>query len=204
MYSVADQHLFKVKQFLISNDFFEKGYATGNSPCHCTSQCCAGGVWMDLKDYEQIMARKDLIKQQMDETQTADDARWFDDELADDSDFPSGKAVGTEVVNDKCAFLDKFGRCSIQLAAVAAGEHKWKWKPLYCILFPVEVSNGVVSFDPMLQGDESCCTVSTVFETPLFRACKEELTHLLGSDGYAMLEAHYASLRQGLTADIKG
>ena len=159
---------------------------------------------MDAKDHQRILEQKELVKAQMDETQTTDASKWFEPEVADDSDFPSGKAIGTEVINDKCAFLDKFGRCSIQLAAVAAGKHKWAWKPLYCVLFPIEVSNNVVSFDPMLQGEQSCCTVTSAFNTPLFVACKEELVHLLGEDGYNIMENHYTSLRRGSLAEIKG
>lgn len=201
---MAHESRLKVKQFILSNEFFEKGYAAGSGPCNCTSQCCEGGVWLDLKERDIILGQKDLIKHQMDETQSTDEHSWFDDEVMDDGDFPSGKAASTQVINDKCAFLDKLGRCSIQVAAVAAGEHKWKWKPLYCILFPVEVGGNVVSFDPMLQGDETCCTISAEFETPLFVACKEELTHLLGEDGYGMMEQHYAALRTIRLADIKG
>lgn len=201
---MAEENLLKVKQYFISNDFFEKGYPSGNGPCNCTSNCCKGGVWADVNEHELIMSKKELIKQQMDETQTTDVSRWFDNKVVDDRDFPSGKAIGTEVVNDKCAFLDKYGRCSIQLAAVAEGKHKWEWKPIYCVLFPVEIGNKIIGFDPMLQGEENCCTVSSEFETPLFAACKDELTHVLGKDGYTMLESHYDSLRKVLMAEIKG
>ena len=56
----------------------------------------------------------------------------------------------------------------------------------------------------MLQDDQACCTVGEKFETPLFAACKDELTHLLGADGYAMLEEHYASLQKNPVGEIKG
>ncbi|MEK7671040.1 MAG: DUF3109 family protein [Bacteroidota bacterium] len=192
---MAEENLLKVKQYYISNDFFEKGYSTGNSPCACTSKCCYGGVWVDVNERDVVLAEKELIKQFMDETLITNDSMWFEQEIADDHDFPSGKAVGTQVYNDKCVFLDKLGRCSIQVASVESGRHKWALKPLYCILFPVEVSNNVIGFDPMLQGEQQCCTISSVFETPLFVACKDELTYLLGEDGYEMLEKHYASSR---------
>ncbi|MBI5471503.1 MAG: DUF3109 family protein [Ignavibacteriae bacterium] len=200
---MAGDQLLVVKGYRISNEFFEKGYTEGNSPCQCSTNCCKGGVWTDLNEHHLIMAKKDLIKQHMDETQSTDESRWFEAEPQDDPDFSSGKAMGTEIINDKCAFLDKFGRCSIQLAAVANGLHKWEWKPLYCVLFPVEVSNGIVGFDPMLQGEEECCSISSEFATPLFRACKEELTYLLGEDGYQQLEDHFASL-QNSTMESRG
>ena len=190
------ENLYKVKQYFIANEFFEKGYAAGSGPCNCQTTCCHGGVWLDVNDRDRIIQHTEIIKKQMDDSQPKDAAKWFDNIIADDSDFPSGKAVGTEVYNDKCAFLDNSGRCSIQLGAVAAGEHKWAWKPAYCVLFPVEVSDNIIGFDPMLQGDETCCTVSGQFETPLFVACKDELTYLLGPDGYSLLEKHYATLHE--------
>lgn len=193
-----EDNLLKVGQYTISNEFFEKGYSSGNGPCKCSSNCCKGGVWIDIAEHDVIMSKKELIKAQMDETQSTDDVKWFELEVVNDSDFPSGKAIGTEIVNDKCAFLDKVGRCSIQLAAVADGKHKWEWKPFYCILFPVEVTNNVVGFDPMLQGSDMCCTVSSVFETPLFAACKEELIHLLGEDWYCEIESYYASMHKSV------
>ena len=197
---MAGERLFKVKEYYISNDFFEKGYSADNSPCKCTAACCEGGVWADEKEYLAIMSKKNLIKLHMDETQTTDESMWFENDVKEDSDFPSGKCVGTAIVNGKCAFLDKLGRCTIQRAAVESGEHKWAWKPTYCILFPVEISGNVIGFDPMLQGEEQCCTVNAVFETPLFVACKDELTHLLGEDGYALLEKQYASLGSKIMA----
>lgn len=186
----------QVKQYRIHNEFFEKGFMSGQSPCSCTSRCCKGGVWIDVKEYETVVEHSELIRKEMDETQNPDPEAWFEPGVFDDADFPSGKCVGTTVINNKCAFLDKLGRCAIQLAAVTAGKHRWAWKPIYCILYPVEVSDGVIGFDSMLQDEQPCCTVATEFETPLFAACKDELTHLLGEDGYAILEQHYASRKQ--------
>jgi hypothetical protein len=136
----------------------------------------------------------------MDGTQTTDSSRWFEAQVADDPDFQSGQCVGTQVINDKCVFLDAGGRCSLQKAAVAEGMHKWAIKPLFCVLYPIEVTNGIVSFDEMLQNEESCCTIGKSFDTPLFEACKEELVHLVGEDGYEAMENHYASLNSGMSS----
>jgi malonyl CoA-acyl carrier protein transacylase len=201
LYKSVSEHLLKIKQFSIANEFFEKGYPAGFSPCTCSSNCCKGGVWTDIKERDVILDHREMIAQYMDESQTKDHALWFEKHVSDDADFPSGKTVGTEVINDKCAFLDKSGRCSIQVASVENGMHKWELKPLYCILFPIEVSNNVVGFDTMLQGEDTCCTVSSVFETPLYQACKDELTHLLGEDGYRALDEHYESLKKTINVN---
>jgi hypothetical protein len=187
----------RVKGYAFAPELFAQGFATGSGPCRCSSDCCSGGVFADLTERARILALKDKIKAQMDESQSRDENVWFDAEEKDDPDFASRRCIGTSVVGDKCVFLNTRGHCSIQLAAVAEGLDRWAWKPLYCILYPIEITDGVVGFDPMLQDEKPCCTIGGAFEVPLFRACKDELVHLLGADGYNLLEEHY----QGLAKD---
>jgi hypothetical protein len=189
---------FQVKGYTISEDLFMKGYVDSLGPCACSSSCCSGGVYADIKERDIIMAHKDEIKAQMDETQVTDDTRWFDAEEVEHHDFPSGKCIGTQEINGKCAFLNKRGWCSIQMASVAAGKHKWDMKPLYCVLFPVEISDKVVGFDDLLQGERHCCSIGDEFQTPLFKACQEELEYLLGKDGFAEVEQEYARRKADL------
>jgi hypothetical protein len=184
----------QVKKYRISPVLFTQGYFGERGPCTCSSVCCSGGVYVDLAERERILAVKDIVKQHMDETQSTHHEGWFEDSEQDDTDFPSGKCVGTNVINEKCAFLDKYGRCSIQLAAVERGLHRWTWKPLFCVLYPLEISDGVVGFDDLLQDEQVCCTVQPEFDIPLFEACKDELIYLLGQDGYEQLEQYYQTL----------
>ena len=191
-----EKKLFTVGTLSISEDLFHTGFPAGHSPCSCVTRCCKGGVYADVKERDVILEHREAIAAQMDETQNRDVNGWFDPEEVEDGDFPSGRCIGTQVFNDKCVMLDKHGRCAIQLAAVHAGLDRWAWKPMYCILFPIEISDSVVGFDPMLQGEQPCCSTSTAFEVPLFRACKSELVHLLGSEGYETLEQHYEGLEK--------
>lgn len=184
----------KIGKYTMAGELFTRGFPRNGGPCSCASTCCEGGVFVDLRERDVIIAHRDLIARHMDGTQTTDSSRWFEAEVIDHTDFPSGKCVGTDVINDKCAFLDGAGRCTLQKAAVAEGMHKWSIKPLYCILYPIEISDGIVSFDDLLQDEQSCCTIGPSFEVPLFEACKEELIHLVGEEGYAEMEQHYASL----------
>jgi hypothetical protein len=185
--------LVRVKGLAISEQLFTTGYPEGSGPCGCTSTCCSGGVYVDIKERDAILSHADMVARYMDETQPRDPAQWFEAGEEEDSDFASGRCAGTTVYNDKCAFLDKYGRCSIQRATTEEGRGRWTLKPLYCILYPIEIAEGVVSFDPMLQDEQSCCTVIDRYDVPVFRACKDELIHLLGPDGYEVLERHYAS-----------
>jgi len=190
------KNLLRVNQFTVSDELFTKGYALGQGPCNCTAWCCEGGVYIDLKERDRILEHREMIKKYMDESQSRDHREWFEQEEREDEDFPSGRCQGTEEINKKCAFLDKNGHCSIQLAATEEGMGRWALKPLYCILFPIEVSDHVIAFDEMLQDDQACCTIQEDFDVPLFRACREELTHLLGEDGYRLMEEHYTRLQQ--------
>jgi hypothetical protein len=185
--------LVKVGQYSISESLFERGFREGSGPCSCSSTCCEGGVYADVIEQETILAHRDIIKKYMDETQTRDASLWFEDHQFEDSDFASGRCVGTREINDKCAFLDGRGRCSLQVAATGEGMHKWRLKPLFCILYPIEVSNHIIGFDDMLQDEQTCCSAQAGFEVPVFEACKEELLYLIGEAGYQMLENHYAT-----------
>jgi Protein of unknown function (DUF3109) len=180
-----------VKGYTIADEFFRKGFPAGGGPCKCSSVCCSGGVYADIAERDRILADKDIIKKYMDTTQSLDDTTWFDPGDDEDADFPSGRCVGTSVLNDKCVFLNSVGHCSLQSAAMGEGKHKWFWKPFYCVLFPIEVSDKIVSFDPMLQDEQSCCTLQDAFDVPLFEGCREELAYFLGEDGYARVEEHH-------------
>jgi hypothetical protein len=185
-----------VKEFTVSKELFTRGYPEGQGPCNCTSWCCEGGVYADLSERDKILQHKKIIKKYLDDSQTRDEQQWFEEDEQEDEDFPSGRCQGTEEINSKCAFLDKKGRCSLQVAATEEGMDRWTLKPLYCILFPIEVSDKTIGFDEMLQDDQPCCTVGKNFDIPLFRACKDELIHLVGEDGYQRMEEHYRTLRQ--------
>lgn len=175
----------------ISPDLFRMGYPEGAGPGRCSATCCEGGVLLDVTERDRILAHRELVKRHMDETQNRDDQTWFETEEREDGDFPSGRCVGTELHSDRCVFQDQYGRCSIQVASTEEGMGPWALKPHYCILFPIEVSSGVVGHDDMLQDERPCCSVRPDFHTPVFLACRQELTHLLGADGFATVERHY-------------
>ena len=145
--------------------------------------------YTDKSEYEKIISKKDRILKSMDDSQTKIVEDWFEEEQ-EDNDFPSGIAVGTEVYNGKCVFLDKQGFCTLQKIAIEDGEDKWKYKPLYCILFPLVIFEGKLTIDDEHLERMHYCNkkenqVSTVFET-----CKNELKFLLGEKGFNELDEY--------------
>jgi hypothetical protein len=186
---------FEVEGFIIADELFTMGYTVGSGPYACAGGvCCGRGAYVDLKERDHVLAHAHLVKPVLDETQTHDETRWFETAVVDDPDYPSGKCVGTESPAHRCTLQDKHGRCSLQVAATTAGLHKWALKPRYCIIFPLEVIDNVIRFDARMQGKQPCCSVRPDFAVPLFEACREELVHLLGEQGFQKVRAHYASV----------
>jgi Fe-S-cluster containining protein len=180
-----------VKGYTIAPELFTMGYEEGGGPCRCSSICCEGGVYADVTERDRILAHRDMVARHMDSTQSRDAALWFDDAEEADPDFRSGRRIGTSVINDRCVFQNSQGLCTLQVAAAAEGMHRWAIKPLYCILYPIEVSDGTIGFDPMLQDEQACCTITSRYQVPVFEACRDELVVLLGEDGFEALRQHY-------------
>ena len=186
-------NLLEVNGFKVSDELFSKGVRVGGGPCTCSAACCLGGVYADISERKKILDHHQLIGKYLDETQPHDPSLWFEEREFEDADFPSGRCVGTREINGKCAFLDKQKRCSLQVAATEEGMHRWFFKPLYCVLYPIEISDRTICFDDLLQGDESCCSISPDFDLPLFEVCKDELIHLLGEEGYQRFRDHLST-----------
>jgi len=155
--------------------------------CKCNGECCNYGVYTDLKEQQTIISLKDKIILMFDETQTCDLDKWFEPP-EEDEDFESGVAVGTEVNNGKCTFLDKDGLCTLQKYAMNNGEFKWKYKPLYCILFPFTVYENTFTIDDEHIDRLTHCNKNQSEEITIFESCTEELKHFFGEEGYRELE----------------
>src|SRR5690606_35574850 len=155
--------------------------------CKCSGECCHYGVYTDLNEANKILSIKDKIIPLMDETQSKDITRWFEPPEKDE-DFESGVAVGTEVINHKCTFLDKQGLCTLQKLAMMEGKHKWEYKPQYCILFPLTVYEGTLTIDDEHINRLKTCNKIPVEDTSIFEACREELLHFFGEKNFKKLE----------------
>lgn len=105
--------------------------------------CCQYGCDVDLREREAILARAGDIRELLrDEVK---DAAWFDDEIEEDPDYPSGKVVRTAVHNDGCLFLahDRRG-CAIHRASLERGWDFRGVKPAICRLFPLSYEEDTI------------------------------------------------------------
>lgn len=179
-----------IGKYRIDPVLFEKGFSKGCGPYHCETVCCSSGVYLDPKDRDVIMEHKEEVKGQMDETQTTNESVWFDNREEADKDFPSGISVSTETFNNKCVFLRKDGRCSVQLVSAEKYNDPWKIKPFFCIAFPIVLEHGLLTYDDYQDGKTQCCSIVRDTETTLVDSCKAELVYVLGEEGYQQLKDH--------------
>jgi Fe-S-cluster containining protein len=154
----------------------------------CAGHCCRHGVYVSLPERDKIMEYVDRIAELMDETQTSDTSLWFEDEVHDDEDFPGGLCIGTNVYNDKCAFLDRDGLCVLQKLEPDLGlPAAERLKPFYCLLFPLTTWYHRVEFDDLCDGVRPCCTLASDGPTRALEAYAFEFKQVLGEQGFAEL-----------------
>ncbi|MFA7228365.1 MAG: DUF3109 family protein [Melioribacteraceae bacterium] len=175
-----------INGMFIDPAIFTQPFVKACDVCICSGECCYYGVYTDKSEHEMILSVKDKIIHHLDDSQIKDPESWFEAPEAD-SDFPSGIAVGTEVYNGKCVFLDKQGFCTLQKMAMLEGEYKWKYKPLYCILFPLVIFEGVLTFDDEHLDRMHYCSKSENQVSTIFECTKNELRHVLGDSGFEEL-----------------
>jgi len=146
--------------------------------------CCQYGCDVDLHERDAIVAKADDIRPLLrPEVQRVE---WFDNEIEEDPDYPSGKVVRTALHQDRCLFLahDQRG-CAIHRASIERGWDFRGVKPAICRLFPLSYEE-----DTILIADEypeySCAHV----EGPtLYRLSRDTLSDVFGPDLVTAMDA---------------
>lgn len=174
----------------INGVFIDPKIFTFEFGCRCNGECCNFGVFTDSKEAELIMSLKDKIIPLMDETQSKDVSKWFE-APEEDEDFESGVAVGTEIINGKCTFLDRDGLCTLQKLAIIEGKNQWEYKPIYCILFPLTIFEDAITIDDEHIDRLTHCNKSGENGFSIYDACRNELKHFFGEEGFKQLEAYH-------------
>jgi len=163
---------------------FQPMYDGACSMGHCNAHCCRDGVFLDPADRQKILDHADLVIQHMEVHQEKDPEEWFDDELTDDLDFPSGLCAGTAAMDYGCVFLNSQGHCILQVAATAAGMQKFELKPFYCVAYPLTISEGVLTVeDGSFTNRSQCCSPGGNPELAPADVCREEIEFMIGRNG---------------------
>lgn len=187
---MSDQEI-EISGLKFDPTIFTNGFEEKDGPNACISLCCRHGVYLDPSERDRILAHGDLIEKHLDETQTRDRDKWFDNTEEEDPDFPSGKCVSTQVHNDKCVFLKKDGKCAVQVTEKEEGMQRFSLKPFYCILFPIVKVDGVFMYDDFCSGESACCTASRGSKNKMIETCSIEFEHALGSTKYKEILDYY-------------
>ena len=184
------EHLPEIR---VSDTLFHHVFKAGCSMVNCNALCCKGGVYVDVKERDTILAHAWMVRRHMEDVQQHDPDHWFESEEIIDADFPSGRSVGTQANADGCVFLKRDGKCVLQSASLAEGMGPYALKPFFCIAYPITIDHGELMIDdPTYTHRAECC--SAVEDGPLsaFDVCMEELEFTLGSAGVQELEEHAA------------
>jgi Fe-S-cluster containining protein len=146
--------------------------------------CCQYGCDVDLLERDAILAKQDDIRPLL--RAEVQRAEWFDNEIEEDADYPSGKVVRTSLHEDRCLFLAHDSRgCAIHRASIEKGWDFRGVKPAICRLFPLSYEE-----DTILIADEypeySCAHV----EGPtLYRISRDTLADVFGGELVAAMDA---------------
>lgn len=177
---------------------FTLGFVSGCNISICHGQCCDWGVYMDRDFRDVIMKYEFQIKEVMDEHQVKDMSKWFESELEEDNDFPSGYAIGTELYSNtkgtiQCVFKDKNNYCSLQVMALKNNMHKWAIKPKHCIMYPLTIVDNTLTCDSDHSKRLDYCGMHHPenFTQTIFDAMAEEIKFIIGEEGYNFLNEHY-------------
>lgn len=164
----------------------------------CQSYCCSGGVWIHLRQVDDILAHQALILPHL-PSDRHDTSQWFDGTLEPDTDYPeAGDCTGTAVVEDAthpaghtCIFLRPDRLCALQAAGLANHEHPWRYKPFYCALHPLVLDEGELSLaeDSEMYKEGGNCNRPADELIPLYQLFDVETKLVLGEAGYAVLDA---------------
>jgi len=165
----------------------------------CQAHCCGGGVAINVTQAEDILAHKDLILPHLPpDADRRDFETWFVGPLEPEHDHPAGGMLtNTRVIPDPthpagttCIFLRPDRKCALQAAGIAAGEHPWRFKPLYCAMHPVTFVRRVVRLDddnPLYTAGGDCQRPAPEAPIPVYQLFEAEVKLALGEAGYGAL-----------------
>jgi hypothetical protein len=192
------EYALEINRIKIDPIIFTQGFVPGCNIDICGGQCCDWGVMMDSNFKDVILEHRYEIQEIMDAHQPKNIEDWFDDEIIEDNDFPSGKAVATEIYNtaggnSQCVFKGEDNYCKLQITAEKKGYHKWEIKPKYCIMYPLTIENKILTYDAEHSLELNYCGVHHPenFTNPVIEVLQEELKYILGEEGFNILYEYY-------------
>jgi hypothetical protein len=163
----------------------------------CRSRCCRFGVWADKAETKSILSNSDIFLPYV-RGEASDPSRWFG-KSEPDIDCPTGTAVETMVIGDACAFFHPSWGCALQKGAIEAGFHEWRFKPRFCVMFPLVLSGGLLTVDEDMKS--LWCMKDKNRTHPIAKSVRKELRYLFGEEmAKSLISTGHASRKNGASA----
>jgi len=147
----------------------------------CDDLCCSHSCQIDRAAKDRIL----IYATELEARLAIPASHWFEEEVINDADYPSGEAMKIKVNRGRCVFYDHQLRgCYLHRFA---SENCMDWhllKPMVCSLFPATWEKGRLFINSLL--DELPCRNQGVL---VFEAQKEELKFYFGTEFVSELES---------------
>jgi hypothetical protein len=175
-----------INGFRIDQDILRKKAVRKCSEIQCLAACCSDGVWLLDNEAPRILEWADEIKACL-PPDRHDESKWFE----------QGKEeMGTIPVNDPvrpndtcCVFLQPDRKCALQVVS-SANNLGWPGiKPFYCTLYPLYTEDHTLLLDNIthLNVNGAMCRAEKPLRLEIYKLFPEEITLVLGKDGYQQL-----------------
>lgn len=172
----------------------------------CGGMCCWGGVWLEPEEQKVMEKNEAYYRAQLPSVGVEIPA---DLPLLDKSDSMGRFTAGTNVKpfdyskqanfskdwdHTACVFRRGDGACGLQLLAVSEGKPAWHYKPFYCYLFPIDITqeNGKTIIEVTDEREHNGFSAKT-----LCGRIRPE-----GKPGYEIFAREIAALSELLDRDI--
>lgn len=179
-YPLHHHNLAHIPSLAADEEILATRFSASCSMMNCSAKCCRGGVYVDLHHRDRILREAPLVLSRMEPTQQHDTSQWFETDELEDTDFPSGRCVGTQIHGHGCVFLDSQKRCVLQIAESESPG----LKPFYCRAFPVVISDATLTLDTEWCPEETqCCGPDANGTQRAIDMLAFEIEHVVGKAG---------------------
>lgn len=167
----------------VDTEIFTRRYFTHCMDCtFCHDTCCSYGADIDLPNAERLLA----MDGDFEAYAGVPKSEWFDNNVVDDGEFPSGKMMRVRAKDGHCVFLNLKGRgCKIHSYCLERGIDYHTIKPFVCFLFGVTFEYGRLVPSNEIADESLICYGDG---PTLFEAARGEIGYLFGKELVAELE----------------
>ena len=206
--SEKDREIFRerFKGATVNARSFTQKYAWCELP-ECKGMCCWGGVWLEPEE-QKIMEQNEAYYREklpsvgvtldpnlpmLDTSETM--GRFLGGTNVKPFDYTNQANFSKDWDHTSCVFRRDDGACGLQLLAVAEGKPSWHYKPFYCYLFPIDIT----------ETDEGGFIIEVTDETEHNGFSAKTLCGRIrpdGKPGYEIFAREIAALSEILDRDI--